>query len=116
MLRIDSKNQAVQKTAAFGGRLVEQPIHRRRQPDHAQMVGKGGHGGNRLAVDAAKPLRRRLVERRRDAGAKRGQTKRSLHFRRNRPGAIALAEGDLFGSPRPVTPEMFRELSDADAA
>jgi len=27
-----------------------------------------------------------------------------------------LAEGDLFGSPRPVTPEMFRELSDADAA
>jgi cyclic-di-GMP phosphodiesterase TipF (flagellum assembly factor) len=27
-----------------------------------------------------------------------------------------LAEGDLFGSPRPVTPEMFRELTDADAA
>ncbi|MET0841121.1 MAG: EAL domain-containing protein, partial [Methyloceanibacter sp.] len=27
-----------------------------------------------------------------------------------------LAEGDLFGSPRPVTPEMFRELADADAA
>jgi cyclic-di-GMP phosphodiesterase, flagellum assembly factor TipF len=27
-----------------------------------------------------------------------------------------LAEGDLFGSPRPVTPEMSRELADADAA
>ena len=27
-----------------------------------------------------------------------------------------LAEGDLFGSPRPVTPEMFRALADADAA
>ena len=29
---------------------------------------------------------------------------------------VDLAEGDLFGSPRPVTPEMFRELADADAA
>ncbi|HEV3242420.1 MAG TPA: EAL domain-containing protein, partial [Methyloceanibacter sp.] len=27
-----------------------------------------------------------------------------------------LAEGDLFARPRPVTPEMFRELEDADAA
>ena len=29
---------------------------------------------------------------------------------------VDLAEGDLFGSPRPVTPEMFRALADADAA
>ena len=29
---------------------------------------------------------------------------------------VDLAEGDLFGNPRPVTPEMFRELADADAA
>ena len=29
---------------------------------------------------------------------------------------VDIAEGDLFGSPRPVTPEMFRELADADAA
>ena len=29
---------------------------------------------------------------------------------------VDLAEGDLFAGPRPVTPEMFRELADADAA
>jgi cyclic-di-GMP phosphodiesterase TipF (flagellum assembly factor) len=29
---------------------------------------------------------------------------------------IDLAEGDLFARPRPVTPEMFRELAEADAA
>jgi cyclic-di-GMP phosphodiesterase TipF (flagellum assembly factor) len=29
---------------------------------------------------------------------------------------IELAQGDLFARPRPVTPEMFRELDDADAA
>ena len=29
---------------------------------------------------------------------------------------VDLAEGDLFGNPRPVTPEMLRELADADAA
>ena len=29
---------------------------------------------------------------------------------------VDIAEGDLFGSPRPVTPEMFRALADADAA
>ena len=29
---------------------------------------------------------------------------------------VDLAEGDLFALPRPVTPEMFRELGEADAA
>jgi cyclic-di-GMP phosphodiesterase TipF (flagellum assembly factor) len=29
---------------------------------------------------------------------------------------VDLAEGDLFAWPRPVTPEMFRELAEADAA
>jgi cyclic-di-GMP phosphodiesterase TipF (flagellum assembly factor) len=29
---------------------------------------------------------------------------------------VDLAEGDLFAQPRPVTPDMFRELEDADAA
>ena len=29
---------------------------------------------------------------------------------------VDLAEGDLFARPRPVTPEMFRELTEADAA
>jgi cyclic-di-GMP phosphodiesterase, flagellum assembly factor TipF len=29
---------------------------------------------------------------------------------------VELAQGDLFARPRPVTPEMFRELEDADAA
>ncbi len=29
---------------------------------------------------------------------------------------VDLAEGDLFALPRPVTPEMFRELAEADAA
>jgi cyclic-di-GMP phosphodiesterase, flagellum assembly factor TipF len=29
---------------------------------------------------------------------------------------VDLAQGDLFARPRPVTPEMFRELEDADAA
>ncbi|HEY9519981.1 MAG TPA: EAL domain-containing protein [Methyloceanibacter sp.] len=29
---------------------------------------------------------------------------------------VDLAQGDLFAQPRPVTPEMFRELAEADAA
>jgi cyclic-di-GMP phosphodiesterase TipF (flagellum assembly factor) len=29
---------------------------------------------------------------------------------------VELAQGDLFARPRPVTPEMFRELAEADAA
>jgi cyclic-di-GMP phosphodiesterase TipF (flagellum assembly factor) len=29
---------------------------------------------------------------------------------------VELAQGDLFAEPRPVSPEMFRELEDADAA
>ena len=32
---------------------VEQPVHRRRQPDHPQMVGESGRRRDRLAVDAA---------------------------------------------------------------
>ena len=29
---------------------------------------------------------------------------------------VELAQGDLFAEPKPVSPEMFRELADADAA
>ena len=29
---------------------------------------------------------------------------------------VELAEGDLFARPRPVTPDIFRELEDADVS
>ena len=53
MLGVDREHQPVEKAPALGGRPVEQPVHRRRQPDHAQMIGEGGRRGDRLAVDAA---------------------------------------------------------------
>ena len=53
VLGIDRQHQPVEKAAPLRGRPDEQLIHRRRQPDHAQMVGEGGRRADRLAVDAA---------------------------------------------------------------
>ena len=53
MLRIDREHQAIEETAALGGRAVEQRVHGRHQPHHAQVVGEGRRRGHRFAVDAA---------------------------------------------------------------
>ena len=42
MLGVDRQHQPVEKAPPLGGRPDEQPIHRRREPDDAQMIGKGG--------------------------------------------------------------------------
>jgi hypothetical protein len=41
MLGIDRKHQSVEKAAALGSGSHEKLIHRRREPDYAQMVGEG---------------------------------------------------------------------------
>ena len=48
MLGIDRQHQPVEKAPALGGRPGEQLVHRRRQPDHAQMVGEGRGRADRL--------------------------------------------------------------------
>ena len=53
MLGIDRQHQAVEEAPALGGRAGEQRVHRRHQPDHAQMIGEGRGRADRLAVDAA---------------------------------------------------------------
>ena len=95
MLCVYCEHQAIEKAAALGSGLVEQPVHRRRQPDHTQMIGESRDRRDRLPVDPAEPLRRQLLHRRGDAGAKRGETESAFDFRRNGPGAVALAESHL---------------------
>ncbi len=53
VLGIDGEHQPVEKAAALGGRAGKQPVHGRREPDDAQMIGEGGGRGDRLAIDAA---------------------------------------------------------------
>ena len=47
MLRVDRQHQAVEEAAALRGRAVEQRVHGRRQPHHAQVIGKGRRRGDR---------------------------------------------------------------------
>ena len=58
---IHRQHQTVEKAPALGGRAVEQRVHGRHQPHHAQMVGEGGGRADRLAVDAAAARRRGVI-------------------------------------------------------
>ena len=53
--RIDRQHQPVEKAPSLARRFEEQAIHRRREPDNAQMVGEGARRGDGRAVDAADP-------------------------------------------------------------
>ena len=56
VLRIDREHEPVEETPPLARRPGEQPVHRRRQPDEAQMVGEGARRGDGRAVDAVEPL------------------------------------------------------------
>ena len=65
MLGVDRERQAIEKAPALGRRADEQRIHRRHQPDHAQMIGKRRGRRDRLAIDAVFALDGGAVVRRR---------------------------------------------------
>ena len=52
MIGVDSERQPVQKATPLASRTHEKPIHRRRQPQHLNVVGEGPRGGDRRAIDA----------------------------------------------------------------
>ena len=96
MLGVDRQHQPVEKPPPLGRLRREQPVHRRRQPDHAQMIAEGGGGTDRLAVDPAAPAgRRAFAAGRVDAGAERGEAERAFDLGGHRPGAVALDIGDV---------------------
>ena len=96
MLAVDRQHQPVEKPPPLRGRAQEQPVHRRRQPHHAQMIAEGGGRTDRLAVDPAAPA---------GGGASLpggsmpvpsvAKPKRALDFGGHRPGAVALVVGDI---------------------
>ena len=97
MLRIDGQYQPVEETPAFRGRTVEQRIHGRREPHHAQVIGERCCRADAFAVDAAFAERRGfLAGRRIDAGAKRGKPQHAFDFGRHCPGAVAFRKGEFF--------------------
>ena len=52
MPRIDGQHQAVEEAAALAGRAGEKPVHRRRQPQHAEIFEHRLGGAAAGAVDA----------------------------------------------------------------
>ena len=93
VLRIDGEHQAVEKAPPLRGRAVEQRVHRRRQPDNAQVIGEGGGGGDLLAVDPAFARGRGVFARRGiNARAERGKPQHALDLPRHRPGAVAFGK------------------------
>ena len=78
------------------GGTEEQPVHRRCQPYHAQMIAEGGRRTHRLTVNPAAAAGRAVfIPRRIDAGAERGKPERALDFGGNGPGTVALVVGDI---------------------
>ena len=53
VLGIDGKHEPVEKTPPLRGRAVEQSVHGRHQPNHAQVIGECRCRWHRLAIDAA---------------------------------------------------------------
>ena len=93
MIGVDREHQPVEEAPPLRGRAVEQHVHRGHEPDHPQVVGEGGGGGNRLAIDAALARGGRGIARRRlDAGSERRQAERAFDVARQRPGAVAFRE------------------------
>ncbi len=84
--RIEPIDQPVEKAAPRRRRLGEQPVHLRRQPDDAEMLGQGGLRARRAAVDlhdaALAGVARGVA-----AGADLRGAARTRYRRRDRPGA-----------------------------
>ena len=96
MLGVDRQHQPVEEPPPLRCRAEKQPVHRRRQPHHAQMIAEGGGGTDRLAVDPAAPAGGgAFAAGRVDAGAERGKAERALDLGGHRPGAVALDIGDI---------------------
>ena len=86
MLAVDRQHQPVEEPPPLGCRAQEQPVHRRRQPHHAQMIAERGRRTHRLAVDAAAPAGRGVLAAGRvDAGAERGEARARPRPRRKPP-------------------------------
>ena len=64
MLRIDREHEPIEETPPLVRRAGEQPVHRRRQPDEAQMFGESARGGDRRAVDSVEPFGGAILDRR----------------------------------------------------
>ena len=64
---IDRKREAIEKAPPLRRRADEQGVHRRHQPNHAEMIGEGGGRGDRLAIDPAFAQDGRVVVRQRCA-------------------------------------------------
>ena len=69
VIGVDRQHQPVEKTAPLARRTDEQPVHRRRQPDEAHVIGEGARRGDRRAVDAVEPLGRPVAVARLEADA-----------------------------------------------
>ena len=96
MLAVDRQHQPVEEAPPFRGGAEKQPVHRRRQPHHAQMIAERGRRTDRLAVDPAAPAGGAVfISRRIDPGAERGKPQRALDFGGDRPGTVALIVGDI---------------------
>ena len=79
VLGIDRERQPIDEAPPLRWRADKQRIHGRHQPDHAQMIGKGGGRTNRLAIDPAFARGGRAVfGRPLDAGAERGKPQRAF--------------------------------------
>ena len=86
MLAVDREHQPVEKPTPLRGCAQKQPIHCRREPDHAQMIAEGGGRVHGLAVDPAAPAGGgRIAAGRVDAGAERCQPERALDLGGYRP-------------------------------
>ena len=96
MVGIDREYQAIEKAPALGRCAGKQRIHRRNEPDHAQVIGEGCGRADRLAVNPALALDHDAVLGRPfDAGTERRQAQRALDLGGDRPRAVALAECDF---------------------
>ena len=86
MLAVDREHEAVKEPPPLRSRAQEQPVHRWRQPHHAQVVAKGRRRSHGLTVDAAAPGGgRRVIARRVDTGAKRRQAEGTFDLGRHGP-------------------------------
>ena len=96
MLGIDREHQPVEEAPPLRWRAGKQRVHRRNEPDHAHMIGKGRGRRDRLPVDPVFALARGVIlDGALDAGAKRGEPQRALDFGGDRPRAVAFAKRDL---------------------
>ena len=116
MLAVDRQHQPIEEPPPLRCRAHEQPVHRRRQPHHAQVIAERRRRSHRLAVDPAAPAGGgRLSARRIDAGAERRKPQRALDLGGYRPGAVALIVGDIVerGAAQAASRRQKRDRLDA---